>query len=67
MSRYDFLNVTGSESLNTLKKKGVMNSFIYKYKGGNIGYINNHFSTFSDLELSFWLELRYLKAVFCKM
>ena len=40
-----------------------MNSFMYKY----IGYINYLFTSFSDLELSFWLELRYSKGVFCKM
>ena len=34
---------------------------------GNTGYINNNFISFSVLRLSFWFELRYLKAVFCKM
>ena len=44
-----------------------MKSFMYKYKGLNIGYINYHFISFSNLELSFWFESRYSKAVFCKM
>ena len=43
-----------------------MNSFLYKYKGLDKAYINYHFIRFSDLELSFWFELRYFKAVFCK-
>ena len=41
--------------------------FYVKYKDLKRGYINLSFMTFSDLELSFWFELRYLKSVFCKM
>ena len=44
-----------------------MNSFMYKYKGLQKAYINYRFISFSDLELSFWFESRYFKAVFCKM
>ena len=32
--------------------------FYVKYKGLNREYINYHFMSFSDLELSFWFELR---------
>ena len=64
MLRYDFLNVTGSDSQNTYKVH--YEQFYVKYKWLNRGYINYHFMSFSDLELSFWFELRYLKAVFCK-
>ena len=59
MLRYDFLNVTGSDSQNTLKVH--YEQFYVKYKGSNRGYINYDFQSFSDLELSFWFELRYLK------
>ena len=65
MLRYDFLNVTGSERLNTLKVH--YEQFYVKYKGLNRGYMNYRFMSFSDLELPFWFELRYLKAVYCKM
>ena len=40
--------------------------FYVKYKGLNRGYISYPFMSFSDLELSFWFEIRYFKAVFCK-
>ena len=65
MLRYDFLNVTGSESLNTYKVH--YEQFYVKYKGVKRGYINYRFMTFSDLELSSLFKLRYFKAVFCKM
>ena len=41
--------------------------FYVKYKGLNREYINNDFMSFSDLELSFWFELRYSKTGFRKM
>ena len=57
MQRYDFLNVTGSDSVYK-KKKSIMNSFMYKYKGLDKGYINYCFISFSDLGRSFWFELK---------
>ena len=60
--RYDFLNLTGSDKLNTNKMH--YEQLHVKYKGLNREYINYRFMSFSDLELSFWFELRYLKAVF---
>ena len=56
MQRYYFLNGTGSDSVNT--KKSIMNSFMYKYKGLDKGYINYRFISFSDLGRSFWFELK---------
>ena len=41
--------------------------FYVKHKGLNRGYINYRFKIFPDIELLFWFELRYFKAVFCKM
>ena len=38
-----------------------------QYKGLNKGYINYSFIIFSDLELSFWFEVRYSRTAFCKM
>ena len=64
MLRYDFLNVTGLDGLNTLKVH--YEQFYVKFKGLNREYINYHFMSLSDLELSFWFELRYSKTVFCK-
>ena len=65
MLRYDFLNVTGSDSLNT--KEMHYEQFYVNYKGLNRGFIIYCFIRFSYLELSFWFELRCSKSVFCKM
>ena len=62
MLRYDVLNETGLDSLNTQKVH--YEQFYVKYKGLNRGYINYPFMSFSDLELSFWFELRHFLKLF---
>ena len=53
--------MTGSDSHNTYTMH--YKHYHVRYKGLNIGYINYSYIRFSDLELSFWFELGYLKAV----
>ena len=60
MLRYDFLNVTEPDSLNT-SKMHYEQFYVQVQRVKYIGYMNYCFINFSDLELSFWFELRYSK------